>query len=84
MLLSLALVLGLKDSLRTICKSLALALKVQALALALALKGLGLGLGLEGLGFLGLGSAASHPVASFTCAHIVSPFFAVVPYQKIR
>ena len=40
MLLSLALVLGLKDTLRTICKSLALALalRVEALALALALR----------------------------------------------
>ena len=44
MLLSLALVLGLKDSLRTICKSLAfaLALKVQALALALKVQALAL------------------------------------------
>ena len=62
----LSLVLGLKDSLRTICKPWAL--KVQALAmllrvLALALKSLGLGLGFVGLG---PGSAASHLVTSFT------------------
>ncbi len=46
-----------------------MALRVQALALAL--RGLGLGLGLDGLPGLGLGSAASHLVTSFT-----SPAFA--------
>ncbi len=87
MLLSLALVLGLKDPLRTICKSLALALalalRVQALALALALRGLGLGL--DRLPGLGLGSPASHLVTSFTSPAFVQLVYVLLlpPIEKM-